>query len=196
MEVLKELFELNFSSLLIAFIVIIAATKVVFESVEWLFKKLGLESRWLNKEKDNHKLLLNTVDELKKFQETNEKNIKKLIDHDIGIDSTLAKLTLSIDDIIHKLTILQEHSNANEFASREALADRINQKYKYYIDIQGIPEDEYDEFIALHKAYQGVGGNHTGDAKFNYCMENLKIIPSNVKLNISSNNKKKTDNIR
>ena len=67
-------------------------------------------------------------------------------------------------------------------SQRESLADRINQKYKFYLSNNGIPEDEVDEFISLHTAYKGVGGNHNGDAKFNYCMKHLPIIPVNVKL--------------
>lgn len=67
-------------------------------------------------------------------------------------------------------------------AQREALADRINQKYKYYISVKGIPEDEVDEFTNLHIAYKRLGGNHSGDAKYNYCMNHLPVIPVEVKL--------------
>ena len=68
------------------------------------------------------------------------------------------------------------------WAQKESLADRINQKYKHYLSIGGIPEDEVDEFVSLHSAYKAIGGNHHGDAKFNYCMEHLPIIPVEVKL--------------
>ena len=67
-------------------------------------------------------------------------------------------------------------------ANKEMLAEEINKKYKYYISIKGIPEDEYDEFVSLHKAYNGVGGNHHGDAKFQYCIDHLPIIPVETKL--------------
>lgn len=67
-------------------------------------------------------------------------------------------------------------------SQREILADRINQKYKHYISIKGIPEDEVDEFTNLHNAYNGVGGNHSGDAKYNYCMNHLDVIPVETKL--------------
>lgn len=67
-------------------------------------------------------------------------------------------------------------------ANKEMLAEKINEKYKYYISIKGIPEDEYDEFVSLHKAYNGVGGNHHGDAKFQYCIDHLPIIPVETKL--------------
>lgn len=65
---------------------------------------------------------------------------------------------------------------------KESLADRINQKYKFYLSNNGIPEDEVEEFISLHAAYNAIGGNHTGDAKFNYCMEHLPVLPVEVKL--------------
>ena len=67
-------------------------------------------------------------------------------------------------------------------SQKESLADRINQKYKYYLSVNGIPEDEVDEFISLHSAYKRLGGNHTGDAKFKYCIDHLPLIPATVKL--------------
>ena len=67
-------------------------------------------------------------------------------------------------------------------ANKEMLAEKINEKYKYYISIGGIPEDEYDEFVNMHDAYNGVGGNHHGDAKFEYCIKHLPIIPVEAKL--------------
>lgn len=67
-------------------------------------------------------------------------------------------------------------------ANKEMLAEEINKKYKHYINIKGIPEDEYEEFVSLHQAYNGVGGNHNGDAKFQYCIDHLPIIPVETKL--------------
>lgn len=61
-------------------------------------------------------------------------------------------------------------------ANRVVLGDRINQKYKYYTRIQGIPEDEFDEFVNLHDAYKGIGGNHGGDQKFEKAIK-YRIIP-------------------
>ena len=67
-------------------------------------------------------------------------------------------------------------------AEKELLAEKINEKYKYYISIGGIPSDEYDEFVSMHAAYKGVGGNSHGDAKFEYCMEHLPVIPVDTHL--------------
>ncbi|MCR1842501.1 hypothetical protein [Murimonas intestini] len=86
----------------------------------------------------------------------------------------------SLEEKTEKEMILQHEENFNRIdrtlnclcaANREALADRINQKYKIYMRKGYIPEDEFEEFVNLHDAYNGVDGNHTGDAKFKKCME-------------------------
>lgn len=103
--------------------------------------------------------------------------------HDREQSFTIQKeLTTSIAKLAESDSSRDEQINNIVWAQKEALADKINQKYKHYIAINGIPEDEVDEFVSLHQAYNGVGGNHHGDAKFNYCMEHLPIIPVEVKL--------------
>lgn len=92
------------------------------------------------------------------------------------------ELTTSIAKLAESDSSRDEQINNIMWAQKESLADKINQKYKHYIAINGIPEDEVDEFVSLHQAYNGVGGNHHGDAKFNYCMKHLPIIPVEVKL--------------
>lgn len=78
---------------------------------------------------------------------------KKITEHDQSIDN--------INKILDELRV----------AIMATLADRINQKYKYYLRISGIPTDEFDEFVQMHDAYKGVGGNHTIDEKFSKAMK-------------------------
>ena len=115
-----------------------------------------------------------------------EKEINQIKDnriHDREQSFEIQKeLTGLIKGINNSNTIKEKQIDSLMAASRELLADKINQKYKYYISINGIPEDEYDEFESLHQASNGVYGNHHGDAKFNYCIENLKVIPVKAKL--------------
>ena len=84
-----------------------------------------------------------------------------------------------------KTSITVEYLNLIE-SQKEILAEKINEKYKYYLSIDGIPEDEYDEFVSLHEAYKSTGGNHHGDAKFNYCIKHLKVIPVITELKITA----------
>lgn len=60
-------------------------------------------------------------------------------------------------------------------ATCEELGDKINLKFKQYFELGYIPADEFDEFVNLHNAYKLVGGNHTGDAKYNKCISSLKV---------------------
>lgn len=91
-------------------------------------------------------------------------------------------LTDSIKNIVERNSTKDKQIADLMVAQREVLADKINEKYKYYISIKGIPEDEVDEFTNLHSAYKGVGGNHSGDAKFEYCINHLCVIPVETKL--------------
>lgn len=92
------------------------------------------------------------------------------------------ELTDSIKSIVEYNSSTDKQIDNLMVAQREVLADKINEKYKYYISIKGIPEDEVDEFTNLHAAYKGVGGNHSGDAKYEYCINHLHVIPVETKL--------------
>ena len=75
-----------------------------------------------------------------------------------------------------------EQINAITAGSRELLGNALDIKFDKYISLKGIPSDELDEFVSLHDAYKGCGGNHRRDSKFNYVMEHLSVLP--VKSNV------------
>ena len=107
-------------------------------------------------------------DEMTRFTENRINDRKQSIEIQKELKDSIAARDVQIESLVT--------------ANKEMLAEEINKKYKHYINIKGIPEDEYDEFVSLHKAYNGVGGNHHGDAKFNYCIDHLPIIPVETKL--------------
>jgi hypothetical protein len=53
-----------------------------------------------------------------------------------------------------------------QIASREILLNILNDRYQRYMALGYIPEDEVEEFVHMHDAYKGLGGNHTGDYKY------------------------------
>lgn len=145
MENLKNVLTIDYSQLIISIILILVCLKFVWELLEWVFNKLGIEFR-VQREKKEY---------------TNQLN---------DISNKIGDISLRFDKI-------DEKNVATEFALKEVIADRINQKYKEYLGKNGIPEDEVDEFVSLHSAYKGIGGNHTSDIKFDYCMTHLPILP-------------------
>lgn len=130
----------------------------------------------------------------------NQSNIKSLMENRIHDREQSFSIQKELTETQNKLSVKQtELSNlmsevikSGEFrdnqisslmlANKELLAEKINDKYKFYISIDGIPEDEVDEFTNLHTAYKGCGGNHSGDAKYEYVMEHLQVIPVETKL--------------
>lgn len=82
-----------------------------------------------------------------------------------------------VDDFNEFKGYQEKRNEAIMQAQMESMCDRIEQKCKFYIAQNGIPEDEYDSFVRLFNAYRGINGNHGAEAKFNYCIKNLKIIP-------------------
>lgn len=121
-----------------------------------------------------------TQEEIKQLAE-NRKNDRK---QSLEIQK---ELTDSIKNIVEYNSNKDKQIDNLMAAQREVLADKINEKYKYYISIKGVPEDEVDEFTNLHTAYKGVGGNHSGDAKYEYCINHLPVIPVETKLVLKDN---------
>ena len=212
MEEITRLFSIDWKSFILAFFALIIAFQFAVKLLNWLlFEFLGIETKSMREKKEDRELLIQTANGLKeltkKHSEDNNNSIKYNKKIQYNLDECMKEIHSSIECIQSAITEYSEnriHDRAQSLeiqkdllsrdalrdeqisnlitSSRESLADRINQKYKHYLNLNGIPEDEVDEFCNLHSAYKAVGGNHSGDAKFNYCMEHLPIIPVEVKL--------------
>lgn len=145
MENIKTLLSLDLPRFFLDLVLILVSARFVWDLVDWIKSKLGIELKSDKDKRETAELLSNVMDKVNK------------------IDT--------------KLETMNERLVATEVATRVTLSDKINSKYKEYFGKNGIPEDEVDEFMALHDAYKGIGGNHSSDIKFNYCMDNLPIIP-------------------
>lgn len=66
--------------------------------------------------------------------------------------------------------------------SKELLGAEIDRRYREYITLDGIPENEVSEFDDIHSAYNGLKGNHSRDTKYDYVKHHLKVIPVETKL--------------
>ena len=150
MEAIQDLAAIDLTAFILQLFMILTGVKMAVSLLEWGFEKLGLETRGMRRQREEHELIIRTSQNLAALQEQYLTEIRRL-------DAQIA----------HLMT-----------AQREILADRINEKYKYYLSINGIPEDEVEEFTSLHTAYKGVGGNHSGDAKYEYCIRHLALIPA------------------
>ena len=211
MEAIQNLTQYNWFVVVSAIIVAMLAFKFLSDLFEWFVKKFGIETKSMREKRENKELLKTTAENLAALQtkhttdeETFRKNLNDYMkesreDRKVLLEETKHYSQNRIDDRRQSLKIQEElkesivaiaNSNLENDrqiksliqAQKEMLAEKINEKYKYYLSIGGVPEDERDEFISLHDAYKGVGGNHNGDAKFEYCINHLPIIPVETKL--------------
>lgn len=224
MEQIKELMQIDFISLLYSVFIVLVGIKSVTAVFEWVINKLGLETKWMREQREEHDLLIRTsqnltelkkqhihdvevsnihdenikkelsafMSEIKSSISETQSEIKKIAENRISDRQQSLKIQKELTDSI-KSIVTYNFSKDKQIdnlmaAQREVLADKINEKYKCYISIKGIPEDEVDEFTNLHTAYKGVGGNHSGDAKYEYCMNHLEVIPVKTKLLMDSEN--------
>lgn len=146
-------------------------------------QKKHIEDTMLSDEHDENirKEFTLFMDEIKHSMLETQDGIRQFSENRIHDREQSRKIQKELTDAIKGIL---EHNYTKDMqinniiiAQREVLADKINEKYKYYISIKGIPEDEFDEFTNLHAAYKGVGGNHSGDEKYEYCINHLPVIP-------------------
>ena len=212
MNDVKQIAEIDWWYVFVAVILFLVVVKFVWSLLEWfLFEKLGIETKGMKQKREDHELLITTSKNLALLQEKHESDNEVSEKHDEELKELITEFIqdtrtqmdkIAYDrindreksreiraDLAGSIKIIAEDNekkgaqiDALIMAQKEQLADRINQKYKYYISINGIPEDEYDEFVSLHAAYKAVGGNHHGDAKFDYCINHLKVLPVETKL--------------
>lgn len=218
MAELKQIADIDWWQVFLAICLLLFCVKIVWSLFDWfVFEKLGIETRKMKQHREETELLKATAELAKttaenldklqarhiKDEEEFRKNLNEYIEESKkdrkALHDEMTKFTNNrINDRKQSLEIqkeLKESISSRDIqiesliaANKEMLAEKINEKYKHYISIGGIPEDEYEEFVNMHDAYNGVGGNSHGDAKFNYCIRHLPVIPVETKLVIEHKN--------
>lgn len=226
-EAVKQMFELDYSTLIPSLVVIITvalvAVKFITELLEWfLIDKLGIETKWGRRKRREHDVLIATAeglnqltkrheedleetkknldDFIKASTERDEKIRKELSDSVLRIEKTVDKvfqdnlsyrdksrdirgvMDKKIDSVIDSNKERDELIAAIAQGNMELLGDKIDQRYNKYIELDGIPENEIDEFDGIWNAYNRLNGNHGRERKYKYVKENLQIIPVKTEL--------------
>ncbi len=189
MEAIRELLKLDFTAFIFTIFIVMSGLIAMYTIIGKFCDIIGKPIKWFKNNNNDHEAITRLEDKMKEYADNRIKDRqqsfeiqKKLVDAQTKISDSVQGLKDSIK-IISDINIEKDRQIASLIqAQKEMLAEKINEKYKYYLSIGGVPEDERDEFISLHDAYKGVGGNHNGDAKFEYCINHLPIIPVETKL--------------
>lgn len=140
MDAIKELTQINYGTLIIAICTILLAFKFMWTLFDWFIKLLGLETRSMRLKREEHELLIVTVQNLKELQKKQEEDVKQSIQHDKKIKDDIKNLSnmfvdLEIQDIRWNiLNFCSDLSNGKNFS---------NEYYDYVFKLY----DKYEKML-------------------------------------------------
>lgn len=140
MDAIKELTQINYGTLIIAICTILLSFKFMWTLFDWFIKLLGLETRSMRQKREEHELLIVTVQNLKELQKKQEEDVKQSIQHDKRIKDDIKNLSnmfvdLEIQDIRWNiLNFCSDLSNGKNFS---------NEYYDYVFKLY----DKYEKML-------------------------------------------------
>lgn len=93
MDTITELTKLDFSFLFLSIFVVLIGVKAIVSIFEWFIDKLGLETKWMRKKREDHELLLTTSKNLIMLEEHHKKDMEKSDRLDSEMRNDIKKLT-------------------------------------------------------------------------------------------------------
>ena len=141
MEEILELTKIDFPSLFISVFVILIGIKAIISLLEWVISKLGLETKWMRKKREDHELLVKTSQNLNALQERHIKDMEESDKHDAEMRNDIKKLTdMFIDKEINDM-----RWEINNFANKVSEGRPCNKdSFKHCIHTY----EKYEKIIA------------------------------------------------
>lgn len=130
MNEIIELTKVDFSFVFIYVFASLVGIKAIVSLFEWFVEKLGLETKWMRKQREEHELLIQTSQSLIELKEHHKEDMERSDRRDDEISADIKKLTemfvdKQIDDMRWEI---------NNFANTIAEGKRCNKdSYKHCI---------------------------------------------------------------
>lgn len=156
MNEVMELTRINFPYALIAVLTILFAVKAIASLFEWLIDRLGLETKWMRKRREEQELLLQTSQSLSALQEKQKHDMEKSDRRDEEISSDIKKLTRmfvdkEIDDMRWEInnfaTKVSEGKPCNKDSFQHCI--HIYEKYEKILEENGLENGEVNLSMEL-----------------------------------------------
>ena len=173
MSTIEQIKDIDFLSwIIIGFLllsIVIACHKIICDFLAIIKKPIGIDRQ----RKEDHELLLKTVEDLKLLHDKHEEDTKQSIRPDAIIRDDLKKLTETVDDISNKLSVMQSKIDVTEMAK---LKEKLLGYYRKYKDVGEWQRFESDVFWGLYESYISHGGNSFVKDEIEPVMRSLKVI--------------------
>lgn len=119
MDAIQELLKINFGYVFISVFVILFGIKVIVSIFEWIVDKLGLETKWMRKKREEHELLIQTSQSLTELQKRHQEDIKQSDIHDKHIENELTDFMAEIRNSISETQKEIKQFDENRVKDRE-----------------------------------------------------------------------------
>ena len=163
----------------------IAAFKTIVTALEWLFKKCGIQLKFIEDKKADHALLEETAKSVNVLQERVKDDESRFEKQDEKIEEQIAEVCEELktiantsSDILKKIDDINSSGELKKQAVMEVLRDAIDDQCDKYINTyEGVPSSEVQWLSDRFDLYKKMGGNHGLEHKVMYCLEKLPILP-------------------
>lgn len=169
MNPIAELTTIDYSSLFIASFSVLIGIKAIVSLFEWIFNKLGLETKWMREKREERELLIQTSQGLAALQERHaidmekhERDIERSDRRDEKISNDIEKLTQmfvgkEIDDMrweINNFAIrVSEGKPCNKDSFKHCI--HIYEKYEKILEDNNLENGEVEISMELiNEAYK------------------------------------------
>lgn len=172
MDNIKALFDLDWVAILLSIFIIMFGFVAIINIIGKFSELIGKPVKWVKGKKQDHELLMKTVEDLKCLHNKHEEDTKQSIRHDTIIRDDLKKLTSTVDTLVNKIDIMQSTIDATEMAK---LKEKILGYYRKYSQKGEWEQFESDVFWGLYDRYISHGGNSFVEREIEPVMRKLKI---------------------
>ena len=162
MEVITELTKLDYPTLFVAVFIILIGIKTIVSICEWFVSKLGLETKWMRKKREEHDLLIQTSQNLAALQERHEKDVERSDRRDEEISNDIKKLTnmfvdKEIDDMRWEINNFATNVSEGKPCNKDSFKHCIHvyEKYEKILEEHGLENGEVEISMELiNEAYK------------------------------------------
>lgn len=156
MNEIIELTKIDFYYVLISVFAILIGIKVIVSLLEWIIDKLGIETKWMRKRREEHSLLIQTSQNLIALQKQREKDIERSDKRDEEIASDIKNLTRmfvdkEIDDMRWEInnfaTNVSEGKRCNKDSFKHCI--HVYEKYEKILEENGLENGEVEISMEL-----------------------------------------------
>ncbi len=156
MNEITKFTTLDFSYIFISIIIILICMKTTTSLFEWIVDKLGLETKWMKRKREDHELLIKTSQNLLELQERHNADIDESDKHDEEMRNDIKNLTelfveKQINDYRWEIINLADKISSGKVVSKECYKHAIStyERYEKIIEEKGLTNGEVEISIQI-----------------------------------------------